>query len=465
VSDRYSWEPGSGESTYRASNQDHLGWWAAAAMLASILLHVVVFFALDQWKFALDIQPVDTKTERVSILNPTEVIPEDRFTITPPPEDFVAPPPADSAKLLDDVDLLDAVKDLDVDMAPQVVETTVAILPSNPAASGSPTATAPSVSPVIDMADDLPELGRSETEMKPAAVGQVTVDPGSVKTDTDFSEFTDDVMKRGANGKAEKGSLEGVTSLEEMIGLPANQLLGKKTMLPSDLLFEFNKSELRESAKVGLFKLGSLLDNNPTMYCWIEGHTDLIGSDAANLELSIRRAEAVKNYLVKSMYFDPDKIITRGYGRFQPIITTGDKDQQAPNRRVEIKMRRTPPTEEQMKIVPPKAAVVAEERPPAPPTPVPAPPAAPMEEPAPPKAQLVRPSPDRVRMLEERVVRPQTPNPEPAAPKAMPVEQAPPAPPRAKPVEPEMPATPPPVRAVPVDENESNILKAQPVTE
>lgn len=431
-------------------------------MLASILLHVVVFFALDQVKFALGIQPADTQTERVSILNPTEVIPDDRFTITPPPEDFVAPPPADTAKLLDDVDLLDAVKDLDVDMTPQVVETTVAILPSNPAATGDPSATAPSVSPVIDIADDLPELGRSETEMKPAAVGQVTVDPGSVKTDTDFSEFTDDVMKRGANGKAEKGSLDGVTSLDELIGLPSNQLLGKKTMLPSDLLFEFNKADLRESAKVGLYKLGSLLDNNPTMYCWIEGHTDMIGSDPANLQLSIRRAEAVKDYLVKSMYFDPEKIITRGYGRFQPIITTGDKDQQAPNRRVEIKMRKTPPTEEQIKIVPPKAAVVPEE---VPLVPAPAPPAPPMEEPAPPKAQLVRPSPERVRMLEERVVRPPAPTPEPTAPRAMPVEQAPPAPPRAKPVEPEMPATPPPARAVPVVEDEPGILKAQPVAE
>ncbi len=464
MSDRYSWEQGGGEATYRSSNQDHLGWWAAAAMLASILLHVVVFFALDQVKFALGIQPVDTVTERVSILNPTEVIPEDRFTITPPPEDFVPPPPSDTAKLLDDVDLLDAVKDLDVDMAPQVVETTVAILPSNPAASGSPTATAPAVSPVIDIADDLPELGRSETEMKPAAVGQVTVDPGSLKADSEFSEFTDDVMKRGANGKAEKGSLEGVTSLDELIGLPSNQLLGKKTMLPSDLIFEFNKAELRESAKIGLFKLGTLLDNNPTMYCWIEGHTDMIGSDPANLQLSIRRAEAVKDYLVKSMYFDPEKIITRGYGRFQPIITTGDKDQQAPNRRVEIRMRKTPPTEEQIKIVPPKAAAVPEEIPPAP-APVPAPPAAPMEEPAPPKAQLVRPSPERIRMLEERVVRPPAPTPEPTAPKAMPVEQAPPAPPRAKPIEPEMPATPPPARAVPVQESEPNILKAQPVTE
>lgn len=457
MSDRYSWEQGAAESSYRTTNQDNLGWWAAAAMLASVLLHVVVFFALDRVKIVFGGELPDMVTERVSILNPTEALAEERLTFTAPPEDFVAPPPTDTAKILEDVEILNEVKDLDVDMKPQVVETTIAILPSSPAAAGDPLATAPAVSPVMDIADDLPELGRSETEMKPAAVGQVTVDPGSLKADKEFSDFTDDVMKRGANGKAEKGSLDGVASLDELIGLPSNQLLGKKTMLPSDLLFDFNKADLREGAKVGLFKLGLLLDNNPTMYCWIEGHTDLIGSDQANLQLSIRRAEAVKDYLVKSMYFDPEKIITRGYGRFQPIITSGDQDQQAPNRRVEIKMRKTPPTEEQMKITPPKAAVVPEQMPPPP---------APVQEPAPPKAQLIKPSPEVTRRLEGRIIRPETPE-APAPPKATPVMQdtpTEPVAPRATPVEPEMPVAPP-AKAIPVEEIELAVPKAQPVTE
>lgn len=428
-------------------------------MFASILLHVVVFFALDQVKFALGVPPTDTQTQTVVIRDPTEAIPEDHFTPTPPPTDFVVPPPTDTGKLLDDVELLKEVKDLDVDMTPQTVETTIALLPSAPAASGSPTGSAPTVSPTIDIMEDLPELGRSETEMKPAAVGQITVDPGSLKSDSEFTEFTNDLMKRGANGTAEKGSLEGIATLDDLIGLPSNELLGKKTMLPSDLLFEFNKSELRESAKVGLFKLAILLDTNRTMYCWIEGHTDLIGSDDANLQLSVRRAEAVKEYLVKAMNFEPDKIITRGYGRYHPIITTGDKNQQAPNRRVEIKMRQTPPPDEQIKIAPPKAAAVPEEMPPSRPV---APPAA--GEPAPPKAKLVKIDPERARMLDERAIPTPQPAPQsPEPPKARPVQEPTP-PPRATPVAPEMPTTPPAARAIPVEE-EPGILKAQPVTE
>lgn len=408
-------------------------------MLVSILLHVIVFFALDQVKFVLGIkEPTEIKTREIVVRDPTEQIPQD-FVPQAPPEEFVAPPPVDTASLLEDVDLLPLLKEQEVEMRPDVEKTTIAIAPGNPAQAGDPRAVAVDASAGLDTALDLPEFGRQEFEMKPAAIGQVTVDPGSSKADdSNLDKFTDDLIKKGAGGKAEKGALDGLASLDEMIGLSPNELLGKKTMLPSDLLFEFNRHELRESAKIGLQKLGLLLDVNPTMYCWIEGHTDLIGGDSPNLELSVKRAEAVKRYLVESMHFESERIITRGYGRYQPIITNGDKDVQAPNRRVEIKMRKTPPTEDQIKIAPPKAAPVEEMAPP--------PPAA-REEAPPPKAVLVRPNPPRP----VEVVTP---------PKAKPVEETPP--PRARPVVEEMPA--PPAKAIPVQEEEP-VLRAQPVEE
>ena len=101
----------------------------------------------------------------------------------------------------------------------------------------------------------------------------------------------------------------------------------------SDLLFEFNSAELRESAKVGLMEIALLMDRNPELYCWIEGHTDLVGGDEFNLDLSIRRADAVKTYLIESMRMDASKIITRGFGRYTPLVITGDADEQAANRR------------------------------------------------------------------------------------------------------------------------------------
>ena len=173
-------------------------------------------------------------------------------------------------------------------------------------------------------------------------------------------------------------------------------------------------------------KLALLIDKNPTLYCWIEGHTDLIGSDESNFKLSERRAEAVKTYLVKSMRMDPERIFTRGFGKTQPLVTEGNVDEQAPNRRVEIRMRKTPPPKGEIK--PPKVKPVDVE-----------------PEPEPPKAVLVKPNLDAIPVEE-----PEPPRAEPVPPRAEPVPpRAEPVPPRAEPIEEEAPADPP--RAVPIE--------------
>ena len=261
---------------------------------------------------------------------------------------------------------------------------------------------------------ELPDFGRELTELTPAEVGQVTVDPGAVMADDlDLSKFTEDLTNQGAAGKVDKGALDGITSLDDLIDLPPNTLVGKTTMLPSDLLFDFNSAELRESAKVGLMKLGLLIDRNPTLYCWIEGHTDLVGGDDFNLELSRKRAAAVKSYLVESLRMDGEKIITRGFGRSKPLVPEGTVEEQMPNRRVEIRMRKTPPPDEPIVVTPriPPPQVEEEE---------------------PPKAVLVKPK--RALPVEEPPVA--LPVPEPVAPKALPVEEEPP---RALPLAPEIP--------------------------
>jgi len=432
-------------------------------MLVSILLHVVVFFVLDRVKFGIeDKGKGEIVTDQVVVKRDTEQLPEE-FTPAPPPEN-IPPVPNDLGKLVDDVDILDAIKDQEIDLKPQVVDPEYAVkMAPTPAASGDPDGLALDISSGIDINSDLPELGRAPSELKPAAAGQITVDPGSMRADdSNLTKFTEDLIKKGAGGKVANGSLDGVSTIDDLLGLDAKALMGKKTMLPSDLLFEFNRAELRESAKVGLQKLGLLLDSNPTMYCWIEGHTDLIGNDSANLELSLKRADAVKQYLVTSMRMDADKIITRGFGEFEPIVTEGDQVAQAPNRRVEIKMRNAPPTKDQIKIAPPKAESV-EEMPPATPKPMPAPvTAAPAPEPAPPRATLVRPNPQKAIPVE--VVPMPTPQPAPTPPKAKPINEPPPRQvPRALPVEAD-PVTPPPApaRAIPV---EPEIPRAAPIAE
>jgi len=181
-------------------------------------------------------------------------------------------------------------------------------------------------------------------------------------------------------------------------------------------MFEYNSSELRESARVGLMKLGTLIDLNPGLYCWIDGYTDLFGGDEFNYTLSQRRAESVKRYLTESLGIKAERIFPRGFGKMQPKVTAGSIDDQAANRRVEIKMRKTTPPEVQRPV-------------PAPPKADPVPAVAPVD-PAPPKALLVKPP--RALPVEE-------PSPAPVAPpRARPVEEAPRPPaavPRAEAVE------------------------------
>ena len=333
-------------------------------MIGSVLLHIGVFVALNRMKIALHFeQATELLTQPVAI-RPIDTAPVEYPPASPPDESVK--PPTNAAALLEEVDLLAALpKDKEIEMKPDVREAEFALRMENPVAKGEPEAQMAEVTSGFEIDSDLPELGRQPEQIKPAEVGQLTVDPGAAQVDDGkLGKLTDEMIRRGAGGKAEHGALTDTASLDDLLGLPANALVSKKTMLPSDLLFEYNSAELRESAKVGLMKLALLMDRNPNLFCWIEGHTDLEGGDEFNLDLSVRRAAAVKRYLVESLRMDASKISTRGFGRYEPIVTRGDRDEQGVNRRVEIRMRPSPPTKEQLTIQPQKAAVVVESPPP-----------------------------------------------------------------------------------------------------
>jgi outer membrane protein OmpA-like peptidoglycan-associated protein len=103
-----------------------------------------------------------------------------------------------------------------------------------------------------------------------------------------------------------------------------------------DIYFSFNSDVIREESEPTLEELGELLHRHGDWKLSIEGHTDGIASDAFNLDLSKRRAAAVKNALVARFGIGPSRLGTNGFGKSRPRDTNETPEGRARNRRVEL---------------------------------------------------------------------------------------------------------------------------------
>jgi len=105
----------------------------------------------------------------------------------------------------------------------------------------------------------------------------------------------------------------------------------------ADAFFDFDKAVLKPEAKVKLDDMASKLKGINLEVVIAVGHTDSIGSDAYNQKLSVRRAEAVKAYLVSSG-IEANRVYTEGKGKKQPVADNKTAAGRAQNRRVEIEV-------------------------------------------------------------------------------------------------------------------------------
>jgi OOP family OmpA-OmpF porin len=104
-----------------------------------------------------------------------------------------------------------------------------------------------------------------------------------------------------------------------------------------NILFQFDKSDVIPTPNETLDMIVGILKPYPSAKVEIHGHTDSVGSEAYNMKLGMRRAEAVKKYLTDHGV-NPDMLITKSMGETKPIATNDTKEGRQKNRRVEFKL-------------------------------------------------------------------------------------------------------------------------------
>lgn len=107
--------------------------------------------------------------------------------------------------------------------------------------------------------------------------------------------------------------------------------------LPLHINFDFDKSEIKPEFAAELKKAGDfILKYKDVPYILIAGFTDSVGGDIYNQNLSVRRATAVKQYLIDNFGIDPKRLVARGSGESNPVADNRTKTGRAENRRGEI---------------------------------------------------------------------------------------------------------------------------------
>jgi outer membrane protein OmpA-like peptidoglycan-associated protein len=147
------------------------------------------------------------------------------------------------------------------------------------------------------------------------------------------------------------GMTRGIESMTRGIESVLKELGAKVTdreiriELAADVLFDFDKHDLRPEAVPSLQKVAEVLRSRAASPVTIEGHTDGKASDAYNQPLSEQRAQAVREWLVKNGGASAARITTRGWGKSKPIAPntrpdgSDDPEGRKKNRRVEITVR------------------------------------------------------------------------------------------------------------------------------
>lgn len=136
----------------------------------------------------------------------------------------------------------------------------------------------------------------------------------------------------------DRNSTPFITNLKITTASPdiRSKLITEGKLITYGITFDVNKADVKPESFGTLKSIADVLKENETVKVKIIGHTDSAGDDALNLHLSGRRAESVKNELIKNFGIDASRMETEGAGETNPVAPNDTPDNKAQNRRVEF---------------------------------------------------------------------------------------------------------------------------------
>jgi outer membrane protein OmpA-like peptidoglycan-associated protein len=301
--------------------------WALRALIISLLIHAGLYFAFKQTRLPyLKEAPAERLVPRQFFTGGRVDLPESVFDqpeAKPTPEKK-----APSALVPNETEQFEPLA-TDVVISPTAPDLSKAIAPDRPQATST----------------DLNNIAR----LQQSSAGSLAEETKGIQeqllspTERGTSAPKLNLTERATAGSGKPGtgtddnSIPGLADIDDLLGRSGPVATGTRLGMKGGALFEYDSADLRNDAQGSLTILGEALLRSPQATLSIEGHTDSFGTAEYNQMLSLRRAEAVKAWLVQVMGIDPARIETKGFGSTKLLApATASVDEQQINRRVEI---------------------------------------------------------------------------------------------------------------------------------
>jgi outer membrane protein OmpA-like peptidoglycan-associated protein len=236
-------------------------------------------------------------------------------------------------QLLDDVHASTALPDDTRDVLPEtpkIEQNPDSVMTEIEQSSAQSLSQSPNATREQNLMNDSATSGRPQ----PALTGTELATSTTIKRPNTFTKLP------GDSAGPTRNKVPGFSDLDSLLSQKGPLGSGTKLRMPDDQLFAYDSADLQPSSISQLQKLATLIKRNPKATFSVEGYTDSLGSPDYNLELSQRRADSVKQYLVDVMGINPAQIDTKGYGASKFLIAPRSVAVNSPEEQAEIERQR-----------------------------------------------------------------------------------------------------------------------------